>query len=104
MAGRIMALGPAHLAKVARKVDRVAYRSPFTKLTRADREAVADRLVADLAGGPFWVFAYGSLIWKPEFEHVEERRGRVHGWRRSFCLCIEDWRATPDQPGLMLAL
>ncbi|MFO1203673.1 MAG: gamma-glutamylcyclotransferase, partial [Tabrizicola sp.] len=57
-----------------------------------------------LDGGAFWIFAYGSLIWKPEFEHVEARRGRVHGWRRSFCLGIRDWRATPDQPGLMLAL
>ena len=99
-----MALGPAHLAKVARAVEKVPYRTAFRKLSKADRVAVADRLVADLEGGPFWVFAYGSLIWKPEFEHVEARRGRVHGWRRSFCLGIHDWRATPDQPGLMLAL
>lgn len=101
---RVMSLGPRHLAKVARPVERVRYQSPFTKLSEADRVALSDRLVAELDGGAFWVFAYGSLIWKPEFEHVEARRGRVHGWRRSFCLGIRDWRATPDQPGLMLAL
>jgi glutathione-specific gamma-glutamylcyclotransferase len=99
-----MSLGSHHLAKVARVVEKVPRSSPFTRLSEADRVAVADRLLAQLDGDPFWVFAYGSLIWKPEFEHVEARRGTVHGWRRSFCLRIEDWRATPDEPGLMLAL
>jgi cation transport protein ChaC len=28
----------------------------------------------------------------------------VHGWRRSFCIHITNWRATPEEPGLMLAL
>lgn len=28
----------------------------------------------------------------------------LHGWRRSFCIHLESWRATPEQPGLMLAL
>ncbi len=104
MATRVMTLGPRHLAKVARPVERVPRVSHLTKLTEADRLDLADRLVSQLNGGQFWVFAYGSLIWKPEFEHVEARRGTVHGWRRSFCLRILDWRATPDQPGLMLAL
>lgn len=104
MAGRVMALGPVHLAKVVRVVDRVPYPSRLTKLTDADRVAVAARLVSELNGGPFWLFAYGSLIWKPDFEHIEARRGTVFGWRRSFCLRITNWRATPDQPGLMLAL
>lgn len=104
MTTRGMTLGPAHLAKVARKVEKRPHVSHLTKLTEVERAAFADKLVADLDGGPFWVFAYGSLIWKPEFDHVEARRGRVHGWRRSFCLRILDWRATPEQPGLMLAL
>ena len=103
-AGRVMSLGPQHLAKVARVVEKVPRATPFTRLSEADRVAVADRLLAQLDGEPFWLFAYGSLIWKPEFEHVEARRGIVHGWRRSFCLSIEDWRATPEEPGLMLAL
>jgi cation transport protein ChaC len=99
-----MALGPVHLAKVAREVARVPHVSQLKKLSDADMEAVAERLVAELAGDAFWLFAYGSLIWRPDFEHVEARRGVVHGWRRSFCLRILNWRATPDQPGLMLAL
>lgn len=99
-----MALGPAHLAKVARQVPKGEHVSRLTKLSDAEMEAVAERLVAELAGGAFWLFAYGSLIWRPDFEHVETQRGVVHGWRRSFCLRILNWRATPDQPGLMLAL
>lgn len=50
------------------------------------------------------MFAYGSLIWNPAFDHVEARRGVAHGWRRSFCLHITNWRATPEEPGLMLSL
>ena len=50
------------------------------------------------------MLAYGSLIWKPAFEHVEARRVAVHGWRRAFCMDMHDWRATPAQPGLMMAL
>lgn len=102
--GRVMALGPVHLAKVAREVPKVAYVSRLTRLTEEEMVAIAERLVAQVADGPFWLFAYGSLIWRPDFEHVEARRGVVHGWRRSFCMRIQTWRATPDQPGLMLAL
>jgi cation transport protein ChaC len=54
--------------------------------------------------GDFWIFAYGSLIWKPEFEHVEQCIGSVHGFHRSFCLKTTRWRGTPERPGLMMAL
>ncbi|WP_177236367.1 gamma-glutamylcyclotransferase [Albimonas pacifica] len=75
-----------------------------TPLDEAGRLAVARELLAEKGDGPFWVLAYGSLIWKPAFEHVETRRVAVHGWRRAFCMDMHDWRATPRQPGLMMAL
>jgi cation transport protein ChaC len=53
---------------------------------------------------PFWIFAYGSLIWRPDFEHIEHRTCKAFGWRRSFCLDIVRWRATPQQPGLMMCM
>ena len=66
--------------------------------------AAFQRLMANRDRSRMWIFAYGSLIWKPEFEHVEARRSIAHGWRRSFCLKLTGWRATPETPGLMLAL
>lgn len=55
-------------------------------------------------GKDAWLFAFGSLIWKPECEHVEERCGTAHGWHRSFCFQIRRYRGTPDCPGLMMSL
>jgi cation transport protein ChaC len=75
-----------------------------TYLSDADFEALTRELIADCKGGPFWVFAYGSLIWKPECDFVEHRRATAHGWHRSFCMTLTRWRGTPDCPGLMLAL
>jgi glutathione-specific gamma-glutamylcyclotransferase len=69
----------------------------------------AAAVAALLAGAPasrdIWVFAYGSLIWNPGFEHVEERLATIHGWRRSFCIgWVRLYRGTPERPGIMLGL
>jgi ChaC-like protein len=55
--------------------------------------------------GEVWIFAYGSLIWAPDFDYAEERLGLVRGWHRSFCLgWVRLYRGTPERPGVMLAL
>lgn len=97
-------LTAAHVAKVHRDVPERPLSSDYHKMEAADQEAFARRLLDDLGDAPFWVFAYGSLIWKPAFEHVEARHVHLAGWRRRFCLRMINWRATPEQPGLMLAL
>lgn len=71
-----------------------------------DHEATARRL---MAGGPppddVWLFAYGSLIWKPACEFIEIRTGVVRGWHRAFCLGWNTrFRGSEQNPGLMLAL
>lgn len=55
-------------------------------------------------GAPVWIFAYGSLIWQPEFAHVGAEPARLYGWHRSFCLYSYDYRGTRAQPGLTLGL
>ena len=51
-----------------------------------------------------WVFAYGSLIWRPGFAHAGQHKALLRGWHRSFCLWSHRYRGTPEQPGLVLGL
>lgn len=104
LSSQLPRLTARHVAKVHREVAKVESGAHLTPMSDADFDAFAEELLAQNHGRPFWVLAYGSLIWKPAFEYVEARSCLVPGWRRSFCLNLRNWRATPDQPGLMLAL
>ena len=50
--------------------------------------------------GDVWFFAYGSLMWNPEFEPRETREACLEGWHRRFCVSSVIYRGTPEQPGL----
>lgn len=53
---------------------------------------------------PVWVFAYGALMWKPDFAFAEQRHATLQGWHRRFCLWQWRFRGTRDNPSLMLGL
>ena len=51
-----------------------------------------------------WVFAYGSLMWRPAFDFIETHTGLVHGLHRSFCVYSHFHRGNRKRPGLVLGL
>lgn len=74
------------------------------RMTDQEVEASLDAAVAEAGDGGLWLFAYGSLLWHPDFPHTEERIARVHGYHRRFCLWQWRWRGSDEAPNLMLAL
>lgn len=63
----------------------------------------ARRLVPPPAGN-FWVFGYGSLMWRPDFPYLECRSALLRGWHRAFCVYSQHYRGTKEKPGLVLGL
>ena len=72
--------------------------------TEAELITMVEELLQEHTPQHLWIFAYGSLIWNPEFEVVESRPAVASGWHRSFCLKLTRWRGTRETPALMLAL
>lgn len=68
-------------------------------------EAVATLMTGAPPSGEVWIFGFGSLIWNPGFDYVEERLATIYGCRRSFCVgWVRIYRGTPERPGIMLGL
>lgn len=55
-------------------------------------------------GTPFWIFAYGSLMWNPKFTYDACHVATIRGYHRSFRLWSRINRGTPENPGLVATL
>lgn len=104
MAARALHLTEALVARVERQEAEHPGARGLPYIEEGALATHAARLLEQAGEGPVWTFAYGSLIWKPAFEAVAAMPCTLHGWRRSFCIHLESWRGTPEEPGLMLAL
>jgi glutathione-specific gamma-glutamylcyclotransferase len=56
------------------------------------------------ATGERWIFAYASLIWRPEFDAAERRPALLRGWHRALRMRSRVNRGTAEQPGLVFTL
>jgi glutathione-specific gamma-glutamylcyclotransferase len=95
-----------HIDSVHRSVEDAGVPPGLQLQTDADYQDWVSRIIArhPAPDRPTQLFVYGSLIWKPEIEHVDEKDAVAMGWHRSFCFRAPRFRGTPDQPGLMMAL
>jgi cation transport protein ChaC len=93
------------VARAYRAIEDTGPSPDMVRNTEVEWNAAVRELLASWPDGQdVWIFAYGSLLWNPVVEHVEERMGVARGWHRSFSMRMKTWRGTEDQPGLMMGL
>ncbi len=102
---RSMKLTPELVARVHRSIPDTGPSPGFVHMEEEDYEHLTDEVLKDHPRhDDLWIFAYGSLMWRPACEIDDQEMALLNGWHRKFCIRIARWRGTPENPGLMMAL
>lgn len=99
-----LALTPEIAALVERQEPDAGPEPGIPEPSDADLDRMAEALLGRHRPATLKVFAYGSLIWKPEFDVHSSVGASAKGWHRSFCMRLTRWRGTREMPGLMMTL
>lgn len=102
---RSLSLTPELVALTLRAVEDPGPPPGVTYFEEADYPALLAETMAAAPPGDMWLFAFGSLIWKPACDVVEERKGVARGWHRAFRLGFDTrWRGNKEHPNVMMGL
>jgi glutathione-specific gamma-glutamylcyclotransferase len=78
---------------------------PFPHLTAAERQRLLLQTEDALSSeSDLWVFAYGSLLWRPCFVVAQRLAARAPAHAARLCIWTVEARGTPAVPGLGLGL
>lgn len=69
-----------------------------------EKALIESRRFTPEPGQDYFVFAYGSLMWRPDFPYQEVEPATLFGYHRAFCITSTHYRGTAAKPGLVLGL
>lgn len=69
-----------------------------------EEEIIEQRRYRPKPGDEFRVFAYGSLMWRPDFSFIDLQPATLYGYHRAFCITSTHYRGSDAHPGLVLGL
>ena len=69
-----------------------------------EAEMIEKRRYRPEPGAELHVFAYGSLMWRPDFPFIDIQPATLFGYHRAFCITSTHYRGSEEHPGLVLGL